>query len=106
MRLRRRVPALLAGAALVAAIAALPASNGFATTQTAAAACAAPQWAEGVTYQAGSRVTYASRTYQALATHTPPPGAGWNPAATPALWSDLGACDGNPSPPPTVPPTP
>ncbi|RKN21274.1 glycoside hydrolase family 18 [Micromonospora musae] len=107
MRLRRRVPALLAGAALVAAIAALPATNGFATTtQAAAAACSAPQWAEGMNYPAGSRVTYTSRTYQALVTHTPPAGAGWNPAGTPALWTDLGACDGNPSPPPTVPPTP
>ncbi|MEV4809064.1 glycosyl hydrolase family 18 protein [Micromonospora avicenniae] len=107
MRLRRRVPALLAGAALVAAIAALPATSGFATTTySAATACSAPQWTEGVSYPAGSRVTYASRMYQALVTHTPPAGAGWNPAATPALWTDVGPCDGSPSPSPTVPPTP
>ncbi|MEV4202585.1 glycosyl hydrolase family 18 protein [Micromonospora globbae] len=103
MRLRRGTSALLAGAALVAALAALPAANGFATTTASAvAACSAPEWREGVTYPAGSRVTWASRTYQALVTHTPPPGSGWNPASTPALWTDLGPCEAGPSPSPTV----
>ncbi|WP_407664378.1 carbohydrate-binding protein, partial [Micromonospora parastrephiae] len=34
------------------------------------------------------------RLYQALVTHTAHPGAGWNPAGTPSLWRDLGACSG------------
>ncbi|MEU2664690.1 glycosyl hydrolase family 18 protein [Micromonospora sp. NBC_01740] len=108
MRLRRTMPALLAGAALTATLAAMPAVHGRAAAKTApdvaAAACTAPAWAEGTTYAAGSRVSYAGRSYQALVTHTPPPGAGWNPAATPSLWTDLGACagGGTPSPTPTA----
>ncbi|PZG19207.1 hypothetical protein C1I95_12040, partial [Micromonospora craterilacus] len=93
--------AALATATLVAVVAALPAAGSFAATPTAAgapitilAACTAPTWAEGNTYQAGSRVTYNGRTYQALVTHTAHVGAGWNPAATPSLWTDLGPCDG------------
>ncbi|MEU6076277.1 glycosyl hydrolase family 18 protein [Micromonospora sp. NPDC047074] len=106
MRSRRTMPALLATVALAATLAAAPALDGLAaaTTRapdTALAACTAPAWAEGTTYPAGSRVTYAGRSYQALVTHTPPPGAGWNPAAAPSLWTDLGACDGGPSPTPT-----
>ncbi|MFC3502519.1 carbohydrate-binding protein [Micromonospora krabiensis] len=112
MRLRRRTYALLAGVAVALVGAALPTTAGFATTTggvTALAACTAPAWAEGVSYPAGTRVTYAGRTYQALVTHTPPAGAGWNPAATPALWTDLGACTGGtptPTPTPTRTPTP
>ncbi|MFG3709237.1 carbohydrate-binding protein [Micromonospora sp. NPDC047670] len=106
MGLRRTMPALLAGATLVAAVAALPGVDGFAATAsgptTTLAACTAPAWVEGTAYAAGSRVTYAGRSYQALVAHTPPPGAGWNPAATPSLWTDLGACDGTPSPTPTA----
>jgi chitinase len=70
--------------------------------------CNAPAWAEGNTYTAGSQVTYNRRLYQALVTHTAHVGAGWNPAATPSLWRDLGACDGQPSPTasPTRSPTP
>ncbi|MEV4666024.1 glycosyl hydrolase family 18 protein [Micromonospora echinofusca] len=110
MRLRRTMPALLAGAALTAALA-VPAVDGRAAAQTgapgvAAAACAAPAWAEGTAYAVGSRVSHAGRLYQALVAHTPPPGAGWHPAATPALWSDLGACDGGATPSPTPSPTP
>jgi hypothetical protein len=69
--------------------------------------CNAPPWAEGTSYAVGSRVTYNGRLYQARVAHTPPPGAGWNPAATPALWLDLGPCDGAPPPPSptTAPPT-
>ncbi|MEV4542041.1 carbohydrate-binding protein [Micromonospora echinaurantiaca] len=104
MGLRRTMPAALAGVALVATLAALPGVDGFAATTTdqqTMIACTAPAWAEGTTYPAGSRVSYAGRSYQALVTHTPPPGAGWNPAATPSLWTDLGTCDGAPSPTPT-----
>ncbi|MGK5740439.1 glycosyl hydrolase family 18 protein [Micromonospora sp. URMC 103] len=109
MRVPGRTMALLAGATLVAALAATPVSHGFATTtaaNAAPAACSAPEWTEGVAYPAGSRVTYAGRTYQALVTHTPPAGSGWTPAATPALWTDLGACAGTPSPTPTATPSP
>lgn len=111
MRLRRGLIALLGGAALLAATAALPVATGMAATAGAAAlvSCAGvPAWAEGVTWTAGSRASYAGRLYQALVTHTPPAGAGWTPPATPALWTDLGACDaGTPSPSPsTKPPSP
>ncbi|MFU8874694.1 glycosyl hydrolase family 18 protein [Micromonospora sp. SL4-19] len=112
MRIRRGLTALLGGAALLAVTAALPAAAGLAAggTRAALVACSAPAWAEGVTWTAGSKATYGGRLYQALQTHTPPVGAGWTPPATPALWSDLGACDGGtPSPTPTTPkpsPTP
>jgi chitinase len=56
--------------------------------------CNAPAWAEGNTYTVGTQVTYNGRLYQALQTHTAYVGAGWNPAATPSLWQDLGACTG------------
>ncbi|NBE79903.1 carbohydrate-binding protein [Micromonospora rubida] len=107
MRLRRGATALLAGATLVVATGALTATGGLAAGATgpataAAVACSAPGWAEGTSYPAGTRVSYAGRLYQALVTHTPPAGAGWNPAATPALWKDLGACDGTPTPTPTA----
>ncbi len=68
-------------------------------------ACTAPAWAEGNTYTAGQQVTYNGRLYQALVTHTAYVGAGWNPAATPSLWKDLGACSGTGSPSPTTSPT-
>ncbi|RGC65911.1 Chitinase D precursor [Micromonospora sp. MW-13] len=123
MKLRRGATALLAGTALVVATGGLTATGGLAAVATgpataAAVACSAPGWAEGTSYPAGTQVSYAGRLYQALVTHTPPAGAGWNPAATPSLWKDLGACDGTPSPTPTatsspsptasptVPPTP
>jgi chitinase len=77
------------------------------------AACTAPAWAEGNTFAAGAQVSYNGHTYSALVAHTAWPGTGWNPAATPSLWKDLGACDGQPSPPPptatappSAPPTP
>ncbi|WP_433342174.1 carbohydrate-binding protein [Micromonospora sp. CA-111912] len=107
MRLRRGAIALMAGATLVVATGALTATGGLAAAATdpatvAAVACSAPGWAEGTSYPAGTRVSYAGRIYQALVTHTPPAGAGWNPAAAPALWKDFGPCDGTPSPTPTV----
>ncbi|NYF58941.1 carbohydrate-binding protein [Micromonospora purpureochromogenes] len=107
MRLRPALTALAAGVALATAAAALPTTEGLAaaTTDVAAVACTAPAWADGTTYPAGSQVSYAGRRYEALVTHTPPPGAGWNPAATPSLWRDLGACDGGGTPAPTPSPT-
>ncbi|PWR12981.1 glycoside hydrolase family 18, partial [Micromonospora sicca] len=100
MRLRPGLTAVLGAAALLAAGAALPTATGLAASagETALVACSAPAWAEGVTWTAGSRATYAGRLYQALVTHTPPVGAGWTPPATPALWTDLGACTATPSP--------
>lgn len=110
MRLGRGMTALLGGVALLAATAAaLPATAATPTGAVGAlVACDAPAWAEGVTWTAGSRATYGGRLYQALVTHTPPAGAGWTPAAVPALWTDLGACTGGtPSPSPTTrPPSP
>jgi chitinase len=73
---------------------------------SAFAACTAPAWAEGNTYAVGAQVSYNGHTYSALVAHTAWPGAGWNPASTPTLWKDLGACDGQPSPPPTATPSP
>lgn len=74
---------------------------------SALVACTAPAWAEGTAYSVGARVTYNSRLYEARVAHTAWPGTGWNPASTGSLWSDLGACDGNPptTTPPTTPPT-
>ena len=109
MRLRPGTTAVLTGAALLAV--ALPAANGVAapTTTTgdasALVACSAPAWAEGVSYPAGTRVSYLGHRYESLVTHTPPAGAGWNPAAVPALWRDLGVCTGTPSPTPSPTPT-
>ena len=93
--------ALLAAAALTVATTAVMAY----APASAAVTCTAPTWAEGNTYTAGAQVTYQARQYQALVTHTAHPGAGWNPAATPSLWRDLGACTPGPTdPPPTDPP--
>ncbi|GAB3939058.1 hypothetical protein GCM10027614_20460 [Micromonospora vulcania] len=92
----RRIFAVVAGAAitLTAAVAFVPSSMAAVSSANAVpmVACTAPAWAEGTTYQAGAQVTYGGRLYQALVTHTAYPGAGWNPAATPSLWRDLGAC--------------
>lgn len=68
------------------------------------AECTAPEWAEGNTYAVGDKVTYEGRLYEARLAHTAYPGTGWNPAATPTLWKDLGSCDTDP--PPTTSPTP
>jgi hypothetical protein len=97
MRRRRTVLALLAGAAMTVATAVIAAPDGMAAVSgvplSAAVACSAPAWAEGNTYTAGTQVTYGGRLYSALVTHTAYAGAGWNPAATPSLWRDLGAHD-------------
>ena len=100
--MRRRVVALLAGAAMTVATAIMMVP---AIGATAAVVCTAPGWAEGRTYTAGTQATYQNRLYQALVTHTAYVGAGWTPAATPSLWRDLGACTGGPTTPPTTPPT-
>src|SRR5689334_8288889 len=107
MSARRRAFALVAGAAMMVAtgVAFIPSSGAALVGVAPRAACSAPPWAEGTHYAVGDRVTYNSRTYRALVAHTPPPGAGWNPAATPSLWDDLGACTGGGGSPPPPPPT-
>ncbi len=106
MGVRRRVLALVAGVGV-----ALGSIVAFAATGEAAVACSSTVWAEGATYTAGQQVTYQSKLYQALVTHTAYVGTGWNPAATPTLWKDLGACSGgttptsSPTASPTVSPT-
>jgi chitinase len=101
MGVRRRVVALVAGAAVALSGAVLFAPDGM-----AAVACSAPVWAEGNTYTAGNQVSYNTHQYQALVTHTAYVGAGWNPASTPSLWKDLGACTGGgTTTPPTTAPT-
>ncbi|MEV4509788.1 glycosyl hydrolase family 18 protein [Dactylosporangium sp. NPDC049525] len=97
MRAQRRTFALIAGAAvtLVAGLVMATVTQAEAASNAAAAVtCSAPGWAEGNTYTAGTQVTYGGKLYQALVTHTAYVGAGWNPAATPSLWKDLGACTG------------
>src|SRR6478752_3646506 len=109
MSARRRAFALVIGAAVVIAtgLAFMPSSGAALAGVTPQVACSAPQWAEGTSYAVGAKVTYNGHMYQALVAHTPPAGAGWNPAATPALWKDLGACTGGGTTPPptTAPPT-
>nr|BFE58528.1 hypothetical protein GCM10020063_030540 [Dactylosporangium thailandense] len=98
--------ALAGGAALTiaATLFLVPMLQAEAASTVALAACTAPNWAEGNTYTVGTQVTYQGHTYQALQTHTAYPGTGWNPAATPSLWKDLGTCGGGPTtPPPTTP---
>ncbi|GIM88452.1 hypothetical protein Ato02nite_002450 [Paractinoplanes toevensis] len=103
MGVRRRVLALVAGVAVAAgAMAVVVAGEG---TSFAAVACSGTVWTEGPTYTAGQQVTYNAHLYQALVTHTAYAGAGWNPAATPSLWKDLGACTGGTTTPPTTAPT-
>ncbi len=73
----------------------------FQPSGAAAVVCSPTTWAEGAAYTAGQQVTYQSTLYQALVTHTAYVGTGWNPAATPTLWSSRGACtggSGSPSP--------
>ncbi|MFC4043220.1 carbohydrate-binding protein [Dactylosporangium siamense] len=114
MRAQRRTFALIAGAAvtLVAGLVMTTITTAEAASNAAAAVtCSAPAWAEGNTYTAGTQVTYGGKLYQALVTHTAYAGAGWNPAATPSLWTDLGACTGGttsptPSRTPSTSPTP
>ncbi len=114
MRAQRRTFALIAGAAvtLVAGMVMATVNQAEAASNAAAAVtCSAPAWAEGNTYTVGTQVTYGGKLYQALVPHTAYVGAGWNPAATPSLWTDLGACTGGttsptPSRTPSASPTP
>lgn len=59
--------------------------GGGGSTGGATAGCAA--WAEGKTYNVGTKVSYQGATYKSLVTHTAWVGANWNPAATTTLWS-------------------
>jgi chitinase len=111
MKHRRRAVALVAGLAMTLATGLVVGPSAQAATVSGDSAtilvvCNAPAWAEGNTYTQGTRVTYSGRLYEALVTHTAWPGANWNPAATPSLWKDLGACDGGTPPPPPPPPPP
>ncbi|TJZ73477.1 hypothetical protein FAZ21_09790 [Chitiniphilus eburneus] len=63
-------------------------------------------WAEGSTYSVGALVTYNGRNYQAQVSHTAYAGTNWNPAASPTLWKDVGACSGTVPTPTPVTPTP
>ncbi|GAB2603979.1 hypothetical protein Aab01nite_47550 [Paractinoplanes abujensis] len=106
MGVRRRVLALAAALGVAAGGFAVAVTGG--SVASAAVACSATVWREGPTYTAGQQVTYNAHLYQALVTHTAYAGTGWNPAATPTLWRDLGACTGGPATPPpttTAPPT-
>lgn len=96
-----------AAMAIVAALLVAPSVRAADAADASAVACTAPVWAEGTSYAVGDRVTYNGRLYEARQAHTPPPGAGWNPVAAPALWIDLGVCGGGPTTPPptTAPPT-
>jgi chitinase len=106
MGVRRRLLALAVGLGVAVGAFAV-AVSGPGGVASAAVTCSGTVWAEGNTYTAGQQVTYQSHLYQALVTHTAWPGAGWNPAATPTLWKDLGACTGGgtTTTPPTTPPT-
>ncbi|QZA76466.1 chitinase [Deefgea tanakiae] len=68
---------------------------------------AADAWKEGVTYNAGSVVTYAGSDYRALVTHVSYVGANWNPASTTTLWTRIGAASTTlaPTAKPTLAPT-
>ncbi|WP_284699846.1 cellulase family glycosylhydrolase [Chitinolyticbacter albus] len=49
-------------------------------------------WREGDNYTTGQQVSYNGHNYVALVSHTAYVGTGWNPAASPTLWHELGAC--------------
>ena len=68
------------------------------------AATCGPAWAEGKTYTVGQEVSYQGNEYKALQAHTAFVGAGWNPAATPTLWTKTGSCSAS-TPAPTAVPT-
>ncbi|QSQ27432.1 glycosyl hydrolase [Pyxidicoccus parkwayensis] len=50
------------------------------------------EWAVGVYYPVGTRVTYGGRIYECRQAHTSQ--ADWTPLAVPALWLDVGATGG------------
>lgn len=99
----RRAPIVVAvatAAMLALGTALVPLLPATAVT-TATSECSAPAWAEGTSYRAGQQVTYVGRSYTATQAHTAHPGAGWDPASTPTLWTLTGTCDGGPAPEPT-----
>ncbi|WP_460751789.1 carbohydrate-binding protein [Myceligenerans cantabricum] len=98
----RRTPLVVAAVAAAALATGAVVVPGL-TAPAAAAECVAATWTEGTSYAVGDEVTYRSRTYTARIAHTAHAGAGWNPADTPTLWSDEGACDAGPEPTPTEP---
>ncbi|MBO2456016.1 carbohydrate-binding protein [Actinomadura violacea] len=97
-----------AAAAVVLSLGALVALSAPSSARSAPSiACTYAAWAEGTAYKAGDKVTYKGDGYEALVAHTAYPGANWNPASTPTLWRDMGACDASSTPtttPPTTPP--
>lgn len=46
-----------------------------------------PAWSVGIDYAADFRVRYADKLYRCVQAHTSQ--AGWEPPATPALWTDV-----------------
>ncbi|QKG23227.1 carbohydrate-binding protein [Actinomadura verrucosospora] len=94
-----------AAAAVVLSLGALVALSAPSSARSAPSiACTYAAWAEGTAYKVGDKVTYKGDGYEALVAHTAYPGANWNPASTPTLWRDLGACDASTTP-TTTPPT-
>ncbi|WP_338045004.1 carbohydrate-binding protein, partial [Myxococcus vastator] len=55
-------------------------------------AALAAEWAAGVAYSVGTRVTYQGRLYECRQAHTSQ--ADWTPVAVAALWLDLGPAGG------------
>ncbi|SMC23706.1 RHS repeat-associated core domain-containing protein [Andreprevotia lacus DSM 23236] len=109
---KRSSPRLLAHQLGRTTAAALLAGLLFGATAYIANGATAPiAWQEGGTYTAGQQVTYNGGLYQATVNQTDYVGAGWNPAATPSLWTYIGpAPTGTPvptaTPAPTASPTP
>src|SRR5450830_2009903 len=77
-----------------------------ASKMLAARTVACTAWQEGGTYAAGTVVTYQGGTYTALVAQTDYAGSGWNPVASPSLWSAGGICGAESTPTPTPTPTP
>ena len=46
-----------------------------------------PPWAAGVAYEVGVRVRFGEKLYRCEQAHTPQ--EGWEPPATPALWTEV-----------------
>lgn len=67
-------------------------SSKASSSSSSAASTTCTAWAEGKSYTVGQVVTYNGVIYTALQSHTAWAGAGWNPAATPALWAVGGTC--------------
>jgi hypothetical protein len=46
-----------------------------------------PLWHVGIAYEAGQRIRYGDRLYRCVVSHASQ--AGWEPPATPALWTEV-----------------